>query len=194
MYYIVGLGNPGEQYAATRHNAGWQALDAWVQKTGIPTPHDSAAYAGRVSEGCVAGTDVTVLYPSTFMNHSGSAVAKLVPPEEAAQLIVVYDDVAIPFGSAKVSVGGGAGGHNGIKSITAALGTPAYIRVRIGIAPTSFWTGAPKRPSGSKLPAFVLQPFTAAEQRQLPTVYETVGDILDTIVAKGVTTAMNRYN
>lgn len=194
MHFIVGLGNPGTQYEQTRHNVGWLALDDWLVRTGLPTVYQRAALSGRVTEGLVHNQEVTVLYPETFMNNSGSAVTKLVAPTDVGQLIVVYDDVDIPFGQLKVSVGGGAGGHNGIASITRSLGTPEYIRVRIGIAPTSFWTGAPKRPTGAKLPAFVLQPFSGKERRELPAVLERVGGVLDTILTNGVTAAMNAYN
>ena len=194
MYYIVGLGNPGQQYEQTRHNIGWAVLDAWLAVTGLPSVHQSAAVSGRVSEGNVHGTDVAVLYPETFMNNSGSAVAKLVAGADVANVVVVYDDVDIPFGQLKISVGGSSGGHNGIKSITKALNTEQYIRLRVGIAPISFWTGAPKRPAGAKLPAFVLKPFSTKEQRELPEVLAQAIEALDTIVRDGVSVAMNRYN
>tara|TARA_B100000508_G_scaffold139986_1_gene139564 strand:- start:1513 stop:2097 length:585 start_codon:yes stop_codon:yes gene_type:complete len=194
MKYVVGLGNPGEKYKDTRHNVGWMALDAWLGATGLPTVYESAAHSGRITEGLLNNTEVTVLYPDTYMNNSGSAVKKLATAGEVGDLVVVYDDVDVPFGEVKVSVGGGAAGHNGIKSITQALGTPEYIRVRIGIAPRSFWTGAPKRPPGAKLPSYVLKPFTGREQKELPGVLAHVGEILTSIITDGVTVAMNRFN
>ena len=194
MYYIVGLGNPGEKYANTRHNVGWHALDDWCARAGLPASYDSAALSGRVRKGFFAATEVTVLYPDTFMNHSGSAVAKLVPATEVDKLIVVYDDIDIPFGEIKISRGGGAGGHNGVRSITHTLGTPDYIRVRIGIAPRGFFSGEPKRPAGAKLPRFVLQPFSSREKKALPALLEKVSKALDVLVREGVATAMNTFN
>jgi PTH1 family peptidyl-tRNA hydrolase len=194
MHYIVGLGNPGEKYQHTRHNVGWLVLDAWLTATGLPTVYERSQLSGRVTEGLLHNQEVTVLYPDTYMNNSGGAVAKLVPKDEVGQLVVVHDDVDLPFGAIKISVGGGSGGHNGLKSITKSLGTPEYVRLRIGIAPTSFWTGAPKRPAGAKLPAFVLQPFTRKEERQLKEVLATAGKALSAIVKDGPQAAMNQFN
>ena len=193
-YYIVGLGNSGDKYTQTRHNIGWRLLDAWRDRHGVSAPHQSAQYSGEVSAGVVHDTAVLVLYPSTYMNHSGSAVRKLVPADQLAQLVVVYDDVDIPFGEIKVSVGGGAAGHNGVRSVTDALGSPNYIRLRIGIAPRHLITRRPVRPTGSALPKYVLQPFSAREERQLPALFAHASDALDTILSDGVTVAMNRYN
>ncbi len=146
MHYIVGLGNPGEKYKNTRHNIGWTVLDYFIENEGLPGLVDSAKYAGSMSTGVVNGQEVTILYPNTFMNKSGSAVRKLVPKEEAEKLVVVYDDVDLPVGDIKVSVGRGAGGHNGVASIIESLGSKDFVRVRVGIAPVSFWTGKAGRP------------------------------------------------
>ena len=194
MYYIVGLGNPGDDYRATRHNVGWLVLDQFCVAQQLPQAVASARYAGRVSEGVVKGGEITVLYPDTFMNHSGSAVRKLVPKGEADHLVVIYDDVDLPLGEHKVSFGRGSGGHNGIASIINSLGTADFIRVRVGIAPKSFWNGATKRPAGAKLPKYVLAPFTKAELAKVRTVGETVNQIIATIVTEGYVAAMNRFN
>lgn len=194
MWYIVGLGNPGEKYQHTRHNVGWILLDQVVAKTGLPTPFASSKYAGRLSEGVLCGSDVSVLYPDTFMNKSGSAVQKLVSKDESAQLMVVYDDVDLPVGEVKVSFGRGAGGHNGITSIINSLGTKDFIRIRIGISPTSFWTGKTKRPSGDRLPKYVLGQFTKKELAALEPVGDQVRSIIETCISDGVGKAMNRFN
>lgn len=194
MHYIVGLGNPGEQYERTRHNVGWLVLDVWRNAVGLPTLHQSSKYAGRVSEGVVAGREVVVLYPDTFMNQSGSAVAKLVPNAEVSQLVVVYDDVDLPLGEIKVSKGRGDGGHNGVKSIIAKLGTKDFVRVRVGICPRSFWTKEPKRPKGAKLPKYVLGKFTNRELKEVEQVTAKVGEVIETIVTDGVERAMERCN
>lgn len=194
MYYIVGLGNPGEKYQNTRHNVGWLVLDAWLAQVGLPTMYDSAKVSGRVTEGFLHNEEVTVLYPNTFMNQSGKAVQKLVPRGAVSQLIVVYDDIDIPLGEIKVSVGRGAGGHNGVRSIIDSVGSKDFVRIRVGICPRSFWTGAPKRPAGAKLPKYVIAPFTKRERGEVASVAQLVGKALELILTKGVNEAMNRFN
>lgn len=172
MFYIVALGNPGQEYADTRHNAGWQAIDYCIKKWQLPTLIESGSLSGKVTEGIVQGSEVSVLYPSTFMNNSGSAVMKLVEKKEIEKLIVVHDDVDLPFGVIKLGKGRGAGGNNGVQSIIDKLGSKDFNRVRIGIAPKSFWTGKVKRPAGGgPLERFVLQPFTSSERKQLESLF-----------------------
>ncbi len=195
--YIVGLGNPGDKYADTRHNVGWLMLDAFITREGLPSPHTSAEYSGRLSTGVVGGVEVMCLYPDTFMNHSGSAVTKLVPKSEADQLVVLYDDVDILLGEVKVSFGRGDGGHNGIKSIIASLGTKDFVRVRIGVAQTTQWPwekGDVRRPSGDRLGNFVLAPFTKKERHELEAVASEVVLVLGVLLAEGREVAMNRFN
>ncbi len=195
MFYIVGLGNPGEKYATTRHNVGWLALDYFCEHSLLPKPVMQKAMSGRTTEGVVEGKTVRVLYPETFMNNSGAAVAKLVPKEKAAHLIVIHDDIDIPFGEMKIVQRRGDGGNNGIKSIVAALQTKEFIRIRVGIAPKSFWTGKVVRPAGGgPLERFVLKPFSKSESVQLPEVFEDISGALRTIFKSGADAAMNQYN
>lgn len=193
MFYIVGLGNPGKDYENTRHNVGWVALDYMIDAVGLPSLFTSSKYAGRVSEGVLGGSDVTLLYPDTFMNKSGSAVKKLVPKGEEGSLVVVYDDVDIPVGEIKVSFGRGDGGHNGIKSIVASLGTKEFVRVRIGIAPKSFF-GKTKRPKGDRLPEHVLGDFKKREMKDLEEGLEKAKVAIEMIVKEGIEKAMNACN
>ena len=195
MFYIVALGNPGDKYIDTRHNVGWQVLDHCLREWQLPALVESGGLSGRLTEGTVAGEEVTVLYPTTFMNHSGSAVKKLVPKGEEGNLIVVHDEVDLPFGEMKVVAGRGAGGNNGVQSIIQKLGSKEFVRVRVGIAPKSFWTGKMKRPAGGgPLERFVLQPFTKSEQKQLPEVFEKTKTAIETVLSDGVEQAMNKYN
>lgn len=194
MYYIVGLGNPGEKYQDTRHNVGWSVLDHVIEKTGLPEPVLRSTYSGRISEGVVFGQEVMLLYPETFMNNSGTAVKKLVSKEEIGRLVVIYDDIDLPIGEIKVSVGKGDGGHNGIKSIISSLGSKDFVRLRVGIAPVSFWTGKPKRPSGGALPAFVLKKFSKKEVEKLEEVKGKVVNAIKIILESGVEKAMNEVN
>lgn len=193
MFYIVGLGNPGEQYATTRHNVGFMVLDALTKSASLPTAVFSQKYAGCISEGVLGGTEVALLYPETFMNNSGSAVRKLVPAGEYENLIVVYDDVDLPVGTIKVSYGKGAGGHNGVQSIITTLHTKEFIRVRVGVAGKSLF-GHIKRPVGGKLAKHVLGEFKTREQEPLADAVATAATAVATIVTEGVTAAMNRFN
>jgi PTH1 family peptidyl-tRNA hydrolase len=195
MFYIIALGNPGEKYKDTRHNVGWLAVDHCIEKLGFAAPVESSALSGRVSKGVISGEETTILYPSTFMNNSGSAVVKLVPGHELEQLIVIHDDIDLPFGEVKIGFGRGAGGNQGVLSIIEKLGSKDFVRVRIGIAPKSIWTGKVKRPQGGgPLERFVLKPFTTTEQKQLPEIFERVKDAIGIIASDGVEAAMNKFN
>ena len=195
MFYIVALGNPGEKYAYTRHNVGWLALDYFVEKLQLPAPVESKPFSGKVSRAVVGDNEVVLLYPSTFMNNSGGAVVKLVPKGEIDNLVVVHDDIDLPFGTVKIGKGRGAGGNQGVQSVIDAMGSKDFIRVRIGIAPKSFWTGRVTRPSGGgPLERFVLKPFTRSEQKQVAEVCELASSVLSAIIKEGVEQAMNKYN
>lgn len=194
MFYIIALGNPGKEYDSTRHNVGWIIADSLRERYSLSEPVMSVKQLSRLSHGVVAGVPVTLIYPDTFMNHSGNAVARAVPKEERDKIIVIYDDIALPIGQLKLSIGRGDGGHNGIRSITGMLGTKDFVRIRIGIAPTSFFTGKVKVVSGAELPRFVLGRFGKSERKELSALDSTVADALELIVTKGVTAAMNKYN
>lgn len=151
--------------------------------------------SGRSTGGRLSEEPIAILYPDTFMNNSGAAVVKFVPKSEMSDLIVLHDEIDLPFGEIKISHGRGAGGNNGVKSIIEKTGSKDFVRVRIGIAPTSFWTGKVKRPQGGgPLERFVLKPFTPAERKQLPEVFARVDAAVQAIVEKGVEAAMNQYN
>jgi peptidyl-tRNA hydrolase, PTH1 family len=194
MFYIVGLGNPGAEYAETRHNVGWIVLDTVLDNLRLPSVSSDKYLKGRMTKGVVANESVTVLYPDTFMNKSGIAVKALVPKEELARLIVIYDDIDIGLGEVKVSYGRGHGGHNGIRSIIDAVGSKDFVRIRVGIAPRHWWTKEVVRPSGPKMASYVLGRFTKGEQAKLEAVAKEVESIIATIIKSGHETAMNQYN
>lgn len=195
MFYVVGLGNPGEKYQDTRHNVGWNVLDFVIEKACLPIAVLEKQNSSRVTEGNIGGQSVVAIYPETFMNNSGSAVVKFVKKESAEKLIVIHDDIDLPLGEIKLGKGRGDGGNNGVKSIIEKLGTKDFIRIRIGIAPRSFWTGEMKRPrGGGPLEKFVLKPFTKKEEEQLADVKDRAYGALQTVLSKDLETAMNIFN
>ncbi len=194
MHYIVGLGNPGKEFEGTRHNVGFSVLEHFVESQNLSSWHKSGTHEGSVATGVLSGQEVTLLLPATFMNESGVAVRKFVPKGKEEQLVVVYDDIDLAFGELKVSFDRGAGGHNGMKSIIERLGTTAFLRVRVGVAQKSFFTGSLKRPKGEALPKFVLSPFTTKEKKQLDDVLKKAEEAIVTVVTEGREKASNKFN
>lgn len=192
MYCILGLGNPEDKYVNTRHNIGRDFLYDFHKGD---WQLDKQAQALR-AKSTLGGVPVEWLLPETFMNKSGDTVWFLNQKLQVspAEIIVVYDDIDLPLGELKVSVGRGDGGHNGIKSIIKALGSKDFIRLRVGIAPRSFWTGKTVRPTGQKMSRHVLSKFTKGERNQLATVAEKLNQALSLIVTEGVEKAMNKVN
>jgi peptidyl-tRNA hydrolase, PTH1 family len=197
MYYLVGLGNSGNEYATTRHNVGWLVLDNLCERHHIPEAILENSMSGRVTAGKIAGVPVSILYPETMMNNSGTAVRKFVPATDTKRIVVLYDDIDLPLGEVRVSFGRGDGGHNGVKSLIEKLGSRDFVRVRIGIGKTAFWPwqkNVPVRPAGDKLPKFVLGKFTKHELGEVAKVAGLVDEIITVVVQYGYVTAMNRYN
>lgn len=179
---IVGLGNPGPQYARTRHNIGFLVVDQIADALGVnlsQTKFNGVYGQGRLS----SGEPITLIKPQTFMNLSGKSVAPCaqffkVPPE---RIIVIHDELEFPFGVVRVKVGGGHAGHNGLKSINASLGTNAFLRLRVGI-------GRPKRGDVS---GYVLAPFSSDEEPWLSDLCRLASDDVATVITQGAQRAMN---
>jgi PTH1 family peptidyl-tRNA hydrolase len=180
---VVGLGNPGNQYASTRHNIGWMVLDRVAERAGWAGGRERDA--SRIVGGRFRGLDVTLAKPLTWMNDSGLAVRKLLARERAplGDLLIVYDDFALPFGKLRFRENGGPGGHNGMRSIVDALGTEKFSRLRVGI-------GAPER--GFK--DHVLAPFEPDEKERLDSLLEAAADAVEEWARHGTNKAANRFN
>ena len=173
MYIVVGLGNPGDEYARTRHNTGRMAADFLAEK--------------------IRGIKVVV--PDTFMNHSGKAVMKVVKSQKAAKnLIVIYDDLDLPLGTMKISYNRSSGGHRGVESIIKALKTEEFIRIRIGISPATP-SGKLKKPKGEKdVEKHILSEFKKPEMDILKKVFKKVSAAVEKIVSDGLAPAMTEFN
>jgi peptidyl-tRNA hydrolase, PTH1 family len=187
MRLIVGLGNPGNEYEWTRHNLGFMLIDNLARTNGIEvTRRECQALVGR---GQIEGHEVKLVKPQTFMNLSGESVwclfakHKIEPPDD--ELIVISDDLALPFGVIRVRARGSAGGHNGLKSIISAIGTTEFIRIRIGIQPEHPIADSKR---------FVLDAFPRSTRPEVEKIIARSAEAVRTILTDGVLKAMNRAN
>ncbi len=183
---VVGLGNPGPEYAGNRHNLGWKVVDLLAEQRGDRFKKGARGFADVV-ETRIADERVVLAKPRSYMNESGGRVKAVLSFYKATpeQLIVVHDELDIPFGQVRLKIGGGPGGHNGVRSVDAALGTKDYARVRVGIG----------RPPGRMDPAdFVLRDFSAAERKELPLLIERGADAVETLLRQGLAAAQNLFH
>jgi PTH1 family peptidyl-tRNA hydrolase len=185
MHLVVGLGNPGAQYADNRHNLGFMVADELARRGHAASPREK--FGAAISEVTLAGQRLLLCKPMEFMNVSGQAVARVAGFWKVglAETIVVHDELDLPFDRLKLGSGGGPGGHNGVRSLISALGDPGFARVRIGIG----------RPATGRDPAdYVLSDFTRAETAELPELVGRAADAVEAIVGDGLTAAMNLFN
>lgn len=189
---VIGLGNPGKEYAATRHNVGFRCVDYFAKK-------HSARFLrigcrSKLADVTLRGRQVLLAKPRTYMNLSGEAAvclvrAKRIPAED---LILVYDDVDLPLGKVRVRSSGGPGGHKGMRSIVASLNTEGFPRVRVGIGRPDSDGYSPW--SEEALIRYVLGRFTAEEETVIQESITLVSDVLECVILEGLDAAMNRYN
>ncbi|MCS6912957.1 MAG: aminoacyl-tRNA hydrolase [Myxococcales bacterium] len=185
MWLVVGLGNPGPEYADHRHNIGFLVVDELVRRWQAAGPQRK--FGSELHQIDRAGERIYLQKPMEFMNLSGQAVQRAVAfyRIEPRRVIVIHDDIDLPRGRLRIKAGGGHGGHNGLRSISGAIG-PAYLRVRCGIG----------RPSGGKeqIVGYVLGPFGRDEQKLLPEFIARAADAVEMILDRGVDRAMNEVN
>ena len=194
-WVIVGLGNPGEDYSSTRHNAGRMAVEYFAKTNEFQEFHNDKKAKACTVGGMVGKTAVALVMPDTYMNKSGDAVVKFVKNQKAAErLIVVYDDLDLPFGVMKLSFDRGSGGHRGLESVMRAVRTKKFTRVRLGISPATAG-GKIRKPSGEKeVNDFILKKFKPAEIAELKKLFKKVSEALSSIVLEGREIAMNKFN
>ncbi len=186
MKLIVGLGNPGIEYQFTPHNLGFLTIDRIANDLGIEVRNRQCrALTARAT---VAGTPVVLAKPETYMNVSGLSVMELVAEHQVdvkSDLIVIYDELDLPFGAIRIRQRGGTAGHNGMESIQGALGTDEFLRIRLGIAPDH------KVSDGAK---FVLTPFRKAQDATVDEMLDAAAQAVEVILKEGPAAAMNRFN
>ena len=185
MYIIAGLGNPSNEYAKTRHNAGFDTIDLLADKLGISiTEKKHRAYCGK---GMIGTEKVLLLKPQTFMNNSGESLRDAADfyKVEPEQILVIYDDISLEPGQLRIRMKGSAGGHNGIKSIIAHLGTQDFPRIKIGV-------GA--KPERMDLADYVLSRFSPSEREKMEESFREGAEAVITFLQDGADAAMNRYN
>lgn len=185
MYLIAGLGNPDLKYAATRHNVGFEAAIELHEKMHFSP--ERAKFQALISKGQIGGEECILCRPMTYMNNSGIAIQAVAGfyKISADHVIVMYDDVALPFGQLRLRKGGSAGGHNGMKSIISHLGTQEFPRIRIGVG---------EKPQGWDLANYVLARFTEEEVSVIRETIQQAAEAAGAIVEKGMDKAMNLYN
>ncbi len=180
-WLVVGLGNPGKEYEDTRHNVGRMAVEMFEES--------------QINQGSPSSS-VRVVLPDTYMNLSGGPVAKAMqkaPKDKLSRLIIVHDDIDLPYGEVKMSVGRGSGGQKGVEDIIKALGTKDFIRVRIGIIPVHF--GKMRKPKGGDAVArFVLKKFGMLERTKLAEILGRASKAISEVIENGTQSAMNKFN
>jgi PTH1 family peptidyl-tRNA hydrolase len=183
---VVGLGNPGPTYAATRHNVGYLVADALVARTGAGWKSHKATRT-EVVEGRLAGHRAVLGRGRSYMNESGGPVSALMKFFDVApdHLVVIHDELDIDFGALRVKFGGGDNGHNGLRSIRQSVGTGDYYRVRVGI-------GRP--PGRQSVHDYVLKPYSAAERKDLPTYVEEAADAVENLLTQGLEPTQSAFN
>ncbi len=218
MYYIVGLGNPGEEYTDTRHNTGRIAVEAFAKLSGFPEFVVNKKAVGLISVGEIASEKgvkpkveekVTAILPETFMNKSAASVVPFIGVvgggngggkitsksnlKKAEKLIVVHDDLDMPLGKIKILYNRGAGGHRGIESISKALKSDAYVRIKVGILPATP-KGTIKKPDSEQVVDFIIGKFKKPELEVLKSVSKTVAEAIKVIILQGRDKAMGEFN
>lgn len=194
MRYIMGLGNPGEEYELTRHNAGRMAVLDFIKKEKIDEPEFDKKLKALTAMGELGKEKFQIILPETFMNKSGDSLKPLaLSAKKAESLIVVHDDIDLPLGKIKISFGKSSGGHKGVESVIKAVKTKDFTRIRIGISATNA-KGVVKKPSGDKFLDYIVGKFKPAELAEMKKSVKKSAEALRTTITEGYEKAMGEFN
>ena len=199
MFYIVGLGNPGEEYENSRHNTGRMAVMKLLKDLDLEDFEFNKKANALVSEGKIGKEKAILILPETFMNKSGNAVSCFVKPKTGKNksqenLVVVHDDIDLPIGTLKISYNKGTGGHKGLDSVVKVVKTKEFTRVRIGISPATP-KGKVKKPEGEKVVIdFILSKFKPVEMDIMKKTFKKSSEAIQTLITSGRDRAMNMFN
>ena len=189
MFLVAGLGNPGEQYAATPHNLGFLVVDRLAARHGIRVTRKECQ--AQIGQGNIAGKQVLLAKPQTFMNLSGVAVKSLLQKNGLgpAELLLIYDELDLPWGSLRVRPGGSPAGHNGVTDVIAKIGTKEFPRIRLGVHP-----GQPLRNLHQSGADYLLSRFSRQQNETLDAFIDLAADAAESVIAEGVEMSMTRFN
>ena len=191
---VVGLGNPGEEYDGTRHNVGRDFLLTLAKKEGIDTWKRDTKLRALTTKGDFLGGKALLILPEMYMNNSGSSLKPLFDTQKKLNyLVVVHDDLDLPLGKVKLSYGSGAGGHRGVESIQKALRSKDFLRIRVGISPSTA-SGKTRKPDAEKIVDFVIGKFKKSEEETVKKVRKEVAEGLALFITEGRSAAMNDIN
>jgi len=196
MYYLFGLQNPGKEFEQTAHNIGGIMMDMFWDDNYcfFQEKREEQNRKREIAKGRLSEIELTAIFSRSFMNNSGTCLSD-VSEEDKEPVIVIYDDIDLPFGEIKISFNRGDGGHNGIKDIIKVLGTKEFIRIRVGVAPTD-WFGNPKKPKGRQAVSNYLTKRKLSKKYavQFPDIFRTVEEMVLEILKNGRQAAMNKFN
>ncbi len=186
MFIIAGLGNPTDRYAGTRHNVGFRVIDELAKRNNIPL--NNKKFNAVCGSGVIGGSKVLLLKPQTYMNNSGESIRAAVDfykTDTDTELLIIYDDISLDVGQLRIRAKGSAGGHNGIKSIIAHIGSQVFARIKVGVG---------EKPAGFDLADYVLSVFPESEKEAIQEGIENAAKAAEIFLNEGIETAMNQYN
>jgi PTH1 family peptidyl-tRNA hydrolase len=195
MLYVIGLGNPGEEYKETRHNTGRIILELLAKKNNFPDWKEDGKIKALISKGELDGEKMTFVLPNNFMNNSGKSVLPLIKSKkDLDKLVVIYDDLDLPIGKIKLSYNRSSGGHNGLGSIIKCVKSEEFLRIRVGVSPHTP-SGKTKKPKGEDaVLKFLLKEFKEPEMKEIKKIAKIISEALVTTSSSGKDKAMSIFN
>ncbi len=194
MFYVVGLGNPGEEYENTRHNAGRMMVEDFARRNKLGEFKLNKKIQALSADAKLGREAISLILPETFMNKSGQSLKPLITSKKKAEaLIVINDDLDLPLGRFKITYNRGSGGHKGVESIIRAIRTESFVRIKVGISPTTA-SGKIRKPDSKKILDFIVGPLKKPELETLKKLSKKISEAIEMIVTEGRERAMGEFN